>query len=118
MTFDITQVLDLQSFQVQSLLGWLISWTIKRAVESNLPVFRAVTLAWARWLSIIASGLVALGIHMSWMGGWTMASGGTVSLTLMVPSLSDLVNAAYQFVSNEINYRVFHKRTPALELKS
>lgn len=112
MNFDITEVIDLQSMQVQALLGFAISWAIRRAVKSDLPILKAVKFTWARWLSVLASALVALGIHMTWAGDWSMVAGGTINLSLMIPSLSDLVNATYQFVSNEINYRVFHKERP------
>lgn len=112
MNFDVTQVIDLQSMQVQTLLGWAISWTIKLMVNSEWKVFSAVKLSWARWLSLLASGLVAFGIHFTWMGGWTVSDGGSFTFSLMIPSLSDLVNACYQFISNEINYRVFHKIRP------
>ncbi len=109
MSFDITQVLDLQSVSVQGLLGYLISLGIDWAVKSNLPVLRAVQKSWARSLSVGASALVAIGIHISWTGGWDVVTGGTLNLSLMVPGLSDLVNTAYQFMSNEIAYRVFRK---------
>jgi len=111
----VQQVIDLQSFQVQALIGFAIPWLINKAIASNLPFLRSVQASWARWLSLISSALVALGIHLSWMGGWDMQAGGTISFSLMLPGLSDLVNAASQFMLNEINYRVFHKERPAAQ---
>lgn len=111
MKFDIVNLLDLQSFQVQALLGYGISWLIQKAVGSQLPILGAVRKSWARWLSLGSSLLVAFGIHASWMGDYNVLDGGTINLALMIPSLSDLVNFAFQFFMNELSYKGLVKPT-------